>query len=753
MNEKIKDLVGKMTLEEKAGMCSGKDFWNLKGVERLGIPEVMVTDGPHGLRKQKEAADHLGLNESIPAVCFPAACATAASFDKELLKTMGDALGEECQAEEVSVLLGPAVNIKRSPLCGRNFEYFSEDPYLTGKLASAFIQGVQNHHVGTSMKHFAANNQEHRRMTVSANLDERTLREIYLTGFEIAVKEAKPWSLMCSYNKINGTYSSENPYLLTQILRDEWGFEGFVVSDWGAVNERVAGLAAGLDLEMPGSGGETDHQIVEAVKEGTLSMELLDQAVERILERVLEYVDHKSKKDYDMDAHHDLAVSMEEQSAVLLKNEKNLLPLKKGTKVAFIGEFAKKPRYQGGGSSHIQGYRLDNALDSAMEWGDVFYAKGFPADKDAWNTTDVESAVEAAKRAQVAVIFAGLPDVFESEGYDRTHMKLPDAQNRVIEAVRQVQPNTVVVLHNGSPVEMPWVNDVPAILEMYLGGQGVGQACVNLLFGKANPSGKLPETFPKKLSDNPSYLNFPGMGDDVNYAEGIFVGYRYYDMKEMDVQFPFGFGLSYSTFSIGNLRMNKEELGAEDLLKVEVDVTNTGDRAGAEVVQLYVSDKTGSAIRPPRELKGFEKVFLEPGETETISFVLDRRSFSWYHEKIQDWYGADGAYDISIGSSSRDISLSQEVRLTGAVSIPLEIHRNTRMGDLLADPETAAFLKVYMEPLFSMFDKPDGGDAEANEVQDAFFQTIIMESPLRSIAGFAGLSREALDQLIQELKK
>ncbi len=471
MERDIKKLVSEMTLEEKAGMCSGEDFWHLKKVERLGIPSVMVSDGPHGLRKQPEEADHLGIGASIVAVCFPAACATASSFDTELMNEMGKTLGEECQAENLSVLLGPAVNIKRSPLCGRNFEYLSEDPYLAGKMAAAYIRGVQSKDVGTSMKHYAANNQEYKRMSCSSNLSERTFREIYLAAFETAVKEAQPKTIMCSYNKINGTYASENHHLLTEILRDEWGFEGYVMTDWGAVADRVKGIAAGLDLEMPGSGGFNDAKIVAAVKDGSLDERLLDEAVENILKVVFSYADHRHPDAvFDRDADHEKAVKIETECAVLLENN-GLLPLKADAKVAYIGEYAAKPRYQGGGSSHINASKVTSALESAEAKGRaVTYVKGFPADKDEEDEKEFAAAVQAAKEAEAAVIFAGLPDIIESEGYDRKDMKLPAGQNKLIEAVVKVQPNTVVVLHNGSPVETPWADSAAAILEMYLGG-------------------------------------------------------------------------------------------------------------------------------------------------------------------------------------------------------------------------------------------------------------------------------------------
>ena len=749
MERNVKEIVSQMTLEEKAGMCSGKDFWHLKSVERLGIPEVMVSDGPHGLRKQAENADHLGINESIKAVCFPTACATACSFDRDLLEEMGYALGKECQAENVSVLLGPAVNIKRSPLCGRNFEYFSEDPYLAGQMAKAHIQGVQKEGVGTSIKHFAANNQEYHRMSASSEVDERTLREIYLAAFETPIKEAKPKTVMCSYNQINGVFASEDPWLLDEVLRKEWGYEGYVMSDWGAVNERVPGLKAGLELEMPASGGETDRQIVEAVKNGTLKEEILDRAVERILNVIFDYVNHKKDEVFDMEKDHALAEKVETESMVLLKND-GILPLKKGSRVAFIGAFAKNPRYQGGGSSHINSFRVTGALEAAEGMADITYAEGYGLEKDEIDEALVTEAVKAAKEAEVAVIFAGLPDAFESEGYDRVHMKMPNCHNHLIQEVCNVQPNVVVVLHNGSPVEMPWADEVKGILEAYLGGQAVGAAEAKILFGDANPCGKLAETIPYKLSDNPSYLNFPGDGETVEYKEGIFVGYRYYDKKEMPVRYPFGYGLSYTEFAYSNLKLDKKSMKDTDTLTVSVDVTNTGSREGKEIVQLYVEDLTGSANRPVRELKNFVKVSLAPGETKTVQMELNKRSFAWYNVKLHDWYAASGIYEIQIGKSSREIVLSDTVEVTTDVTVPVEIHKNTTVGQLMRDPKAAAFLQETMGEMMKTLG--GGGEASAEAISPEMIQGMLESMPLRGLRSFAGLSEEGLNQLVEKLR-
>lgn len=757
MERDIKKLVAEMTLEEKAGMCSGKDFWNLKSVERLGIPQVMVSDGPHGLRKQDGEADHLGLNASIKAVCFPAACATASSWDTEMLENMGKTLGEECQAENLSVLLGPAANIKRSPLCGRNFEYFSEDPYLTGKMATAEVKGIQSWDVGTSMKHFAANNQEYNRMSSSSNLSERAFREIYLPAFEMAVKEAQPKTLMCSYNKINGTYASENKHLLTEILRDEWGFEGYVMTDWGAVSDRVEGIRAGLDLEMPASGGVNDAKIVAAVKDGSLDEALLDKAVENILKVLFSYVDNRHPEAvFDRDADHEKAIGCAAECAVLLENN-GVLPLDTSRKIVYIGEYADKPRFQGGGSSHINCSSVTSALDSAKKKGrSVEYVKGFPADKDELDETELAAAVEAARSADIAVIFAGLPDSFESEGYDRTNMGMPECQNKVIAEVAKVQPNTVVVLHNGSPVETPWADDVAAVLEMYLGGQGVGEACDRLLYGEVNPSGRLPETFPYRLQDNPSYLNFPGDGKNVNYAEDIYVGYRYYEAKELPVRWAFGHGMSYTDFAYSNMKLSTDSLTDEGTVTVTVDVTNTGKVPGKEVVQLYVADKNGTPQRPVKELKGFTKLSLAPGETKTAELTLSARDLSFYHEELGDWYAPTGNYEILVGHASDDIRVSKELAFTTAKVLPFVVTGATTLGELMADPRTAPAVKEIMEKAAQTLGA--GSDAEqASEAAEGVVGPEMMEAmmqgmPIKSLVSFAGAALD-IDALIATLNQ
>ena len=738
-----------MTLEEKAGMCSGLDFWHLKEVEHLGIPKVMVSDGPHGLRKQDEKGDHLGINDSIKAVCFPPAVLSACSFDRGLMEEMGKAIGREAQANDVSVVLGPAVNIKRSPLCGRNFEYYSEYPYLAGEIAAAFVKGVQSQHVGTSIKHFAANNQEYRRMSSSSEVDERTLRKIYFPAFETAVKKAQPYTFMCSYNQINGTFASENKWLLTDVLRGEWGFKGYVMSDWGAVNDRVKGLEAGLELEMPASGGDNDSMIVKAVKDGALEEKILDQAVERILRIIFEYADHRKPQEFTMEKDHEEAQHIAEESMVLLKNENHILPLKTSEKAAFIGGFARNPRFQGGGSSHINCFKTTNVLDSVPCDAQVVYAEGFPADRDFYDKALADEAVKAAAEADKAVIFAGLPESFESEGYDRSHMRLPECQNRLITEILKVQPNTVIVLHNGSPVEMPWLGEIKGLLETYLGGQAGGAAAANILYGKINPSGKLAETMPLKLSDNPSYLNFGG-GEKVEYREGIFVGYRYYDTKEMDVAFPFGYGLSYTTFAYSNLKLSMENPTEKDTVMVSADITNTGKSAGKEVVQLYIRDLTGSAIRPEKELKGFEKVFLEPGETKTVTMELNKRSFAWYNTELHDWFAASGDYEILVGASSRDIRLTETLHLNSSQRLPMHVHMNTTLGDLLRNPETAEAAKKLIQKYLS---GEAGSEAASEAVSEEMTMAMTDSMPLRALMGFAGVSRKELDSVIEKLNK
>ncbi|QJD82840.1 glycoside hydrolase family 3 C-terminal domain-containing protein [Cohnella herbarum] len=754
MHRDLRKLLAEMTLEEKASLCSGLDFWSTKGIERLGIPSIMLTDGPHGLRKQRASADHLGLFDSVPATCFPSAAGLASSWDRDLIRKVGEALGEECQAEDVAVLLGPGANIKRSPLCGRNFEYFSEDPFLSAELAASHIQGVQIQGVGASLKHFAVNNQEHRRMTIDAIVDERTLREIYLASFEGAVNQGRPWTVMCSYNKVNGEYASEHVGLLTEILKEEWGFEGFTVSDWGAVNERTRGLAAGLDLEMPGNGGAGDREIVSAVRRGDLPEEAVDRAVMRVLSVIFKAADGKREgAAYDPNAHHRLAREVARESMVLLKNEGELLPLPKTGKIALIGEMAVRPRYQGGGSSHVNPTRMDDLREqlllSAGGGVEIVYSQGYELDRDDEVEELSAEAVRVAEEADVAIVVLGLPERFESEGFDRSHLRLPDNQSRLLEAVSKVQSRIVAILSNGSSVEMPWLSSAGAILEAYLGGQALGGALADLIFGDANPSGKLAETFPVDLRHNPSHPYFPGEGDRVEYREGIFVGYRYYDAKNIEPLFPFGHGLSYTTFQYSGLSVDKKDMEDTDSLTIQVEVSNTGDRPGKEVVQLYVRDVHSGVIRPEKELKGFAKVYLEPGQSRTITFQLDKRAFAYYNTDIGDWAVESGDFEMLVGKSSAQIELRETVFVHSKAAPGKKYTRNTAIGDLMTDPRAIPAVQGLLA------NTPFGASsAIANEDSiSAMMAAALKDMPLRGLAAFSGgaFSNETIDEMLREL--
>ena len=665
---KHKDLISQMTLKEKASLCSGKDFWHLKSIERLGLPEIMVCDGPHGLRKQNAENKKVGIGNSYPATCFPTAVTTACSWDRDLIYKMGQALAEECLQHGVSVLLGPGVNMKRSPLCGRNFEYFSEDPELAGEMGAAFIAGVQSKGIGTSLKHFAGNSQEMKRMTSNSIIDERALREIYLRAFEKAVKKSQPWTVMNAYNLLNGTYCSEDDWLQNKVLRDEWGFKGAVVSDWGAVNDRVAGLNAGNDLEMPSSGGVNDAKIVEAVKCGVIDETTLDERVDKLIDIILKGAANKKPGyKFDVKAHNLLSRQIAEQSMVLLKNDGNILPLKRveGEYVAVIGAFADNPRYQGAGSSIINptmidsGRRAFNNSPISVKFADGYDRSGKRKNEDAYIT----EACNLAKNASKAVVFIGLTDDYESEGFDRSTMKLPDGHNRLVEAVSRVNDNVVVVLEGGSPVEMPWADDVKAILNAYLGGQSVAPAIVDVLTGKANPCGKLAETYPVCLKDTPTSFRYPDSKEDVQYRESIFIGYRYYDKVERNVRFPFGFGLSYTSFEYSDIKLKKKNLTKGEGAKVTFTIKNTGDVAGSEIAQVYVAKPESKIFRAPKELKGFVKIHLDPGEEKKVSVELDDRAFAFWNTATEDWCVESGEYKILVGASSRDIRLEAAAKM------------------------------------------------------------------------------------------
>lgn len=752
MERDIKKMISAMTLEEKASLCSGGSFWTTQALPRHGIPSIMMTDGPHGLRKQGESADHLGINDSMKTTCFPTAAGIAASWNREIAHKLGVALGEECQAEDVQIILGPGANIKRSPLCGRNFEYYSEDPYLSSELAAEHIQGVQSQGIGTSLKHFAVNNQETKRFSIDAVVDERTLRELYLASFEGAVKKSQPWTVMCAYNQINGSFCSQNKMLLTDILKEEWGFSGFVVSDWGAVNERELALEAGLELEMPTSGGEGAGKIVQAIQNGRLSEKVLDNAVERLLHMIFKAADSKKEGAvYDKEVHHRLAREIAAESMVLLKNEGNMLPLAKNGKLAVIGAFAKNPRYQGAGSSRINPNFLDipyeelqkSAADAVFSYAEGYSLKSAEVEEDLFR-----EARETAKAADIAIVFAGLPDKYDSEGTDRKDMGLPMNQNALIEAVTQVQKNTIVVLINGSAVEMPWIEKVCGVLEAYLGGQAMAGAIADLLFGDVNPSGKLAESFPEKTSHNPSFINFPGEKMKVEYREGLFVGYRYYDKVETAPLFPFGHGLSYTSFEYSKLRIDKQELFDTEQLHVRVSVKNIGTRAGKEAVQLYVRDVESSVLRPVKELKGFEKVSLEPGEEKEVTFVLDKRAFAYYNVDIKDWHVESGNFEILIGKSSRDIVLSERIHVKSSVKIKKNYTVNSTLEDIKEEPAAQQLVAMIRQSMAAV-EESIGMDVEA------LLSSIKIKSliPMAQMMGQSIFTQEMLDGLLMAMNQ
>ncbi len=684
------DLIKQMTLEEKASFCSGLDYWHTPGLERLGIPVVMWTDGPHGIRKRAEKMDKDQATslKGVPAICYPTAATTACSWDPDLIYEMGVLLGEECLKEQVSVLLGPGTNIKRSPLCGRNFEYFSEDPYLAGEISAAFVNGVQSKGVGTSLKHFAGNNQETRRMTCDTVVDERALREIYLTSFEKTVKQAQPWTIMNAYNRLNGTYCAENKWLLTDVLRDEWGFRGMIVTDWGAENDRVAGLLAGQELEMPTSNGLGNKQIVDAVKDGRIPEEFLDAMVDNVLDVIMKSKSVLGDYTYDAAAHHQKAREIAGQCMVLLKNEGNILPLKKGANIAVIGEMAKNPRYQGAGSSIVNAIKVDCAYDSIVEKGaNVTYAPGYSTAKKNKVPDEkfIAEAVEAAKGKDAVLLFIGLTEEFESEGFDRRHIGIPPLHTKLVEAVSAVNENVVVVLAGGAVIEMPWAGKVKGILNSILGGEATGSATADILFGDVNPSGKLAETYPVALEDTPCYNFFPGNTATVEYRESVFVGYRYYDSANKNVLYPFGFGLSYTTFEYSDIKLSADSIKDTDEVTVSFKVKNTGNVDGAEVAQIYVRDNESTIYRPMQELKGFKKVFLKAGEEKEISITLGKRAFAYYNVNIHDWHVESGAFTICVGASSRDIKLSAQLNVESTVEAIVPDYRATAPAYYSAD--------------------------------------------------------------------
>ncbi len=736
---KNQELISKMTLEEKASLCSGLDNWHLKGVKRLGIPSIMITDGPHGLRKQTESS--AGVHDSVKATCFPTACTTASSWDVDLVKEVGVALGEECLQEEVSVVLGPGVNIKRSPLCGRNFEYFSEDPYLAGHMSAAFINGVQSQGIGTSLKHFACNSQEARRMTISAVIDERTLREIYLTAFEIAVKDSSPYTLMCSYNKINGVYSSENKHLLTEILRDEWGFDGIVMSDWGAVNVRPDGVDAGLDLEMPASGGINDKLIVKAVKDGSLDEAVLDKRVDDLLTLILKAEKNKKQFVYDIDAHDELVRKVARESSVLLKND-GILPLSSDEKILVVGALADKPRFQGAGSSHICPHKVTSILDDLKAKKIPFeYVPGYKGYNMASKKSDealLNEAVELAKKYDKILIVSGLPDEYESEGFDRTTLSLPDTHNVLIDKITALGKKVVVDLNMGSPVTMPWIDKVNGVLVSYLGGQASGGAAVELLYGYDNPSGKLAETFPLALEDTPCYNYFPGDKFTVQHRESVYVGYRYYETAKKDVLFPFGYGLSYTSFEYSDLKIDKNEFASNEDVTFSVSVTNTGDRKGKEIVEVYVSPIDSKIDRPVKELKAFKKVELLPGETKSVTFTLGKRAFAYYDIDKNDWSVDKGEYDIIVAKNASDASLAARIAITDGNEenrrLKTDSWYNNVNGNEIPEED---FAELYAAPIPPKMSFPKKGEFTPDHCFDDMMPASWLARKVSSLAKFA----------------
>jgi beta-glucosidase len=751
-------LLSELTLEEKASLCSGRDLWRTEAIERDGelvVPSLTVADGPHGLRKPAHGPANVGVGDSLPATCFPTASALGSSWDPELLERVGAALGIEARNEGVAVLLGPGINIKRSPLCGRNFEYLSEDPVLTGILGAALVKGVQGEGVGASLKHFAVNNQEHDRMRVSAEVDERTLREIYLAGFERVVKQADPWTVMCSYNRINGVYASEHEWLLTDVLRREWGYHGVVVSDWGAVNDRVGGLQAGLDLEMPSSGGVTDAQIVAAVRAGDLSMTVLDRSVSRLLgliNRSLRGPDRVVRFDgFDVRAHHQLAREVASGCAVLLKNERAILPLDAGAAgtLAVIGELARTPRYQGAGSSRVIPTRLDIPIEeiSARAASDlhVTFAAGFGLDSTERDEALVEEAVGLARATDTVVLFLGLPGSEESEGFDRAHIDLPRNQIALLQAVAAVNDRVVVVLCNGSAVAVsPWEAHAHAIVEGWLLGQAGGGALADLLFGVTGPSGRLAETIPVRLEDTPSYLNFPGDNGAVRYGEGLFVGYRWYDARRMAVTYPFGHGLTYTSFAYEALTAAVSGTGAHVRVDLAVTVTNTGHRPGKEVVQVYVTDVESAVLRPERELKTFAKVAVDPGESRTVPLTLDSRDLSFFHPGVGRWVVEGGTFTIHVGASSRDLRLETSIDVEGEVIVtPLD--ESSTMREWLEHPIGAPLLRQTLAAA--------GMDGLLAPGADPLTVASLSQMPLSKLARFPGapLTLDALRVLLDQV--
>jgi len=733
----IQSIISQMTIEEKAALCTGASTWTTTPIKRLGVPEMIVSDGPHGVRRVPDV--HELASNSLPATCFPTASCLASTWDVDLIRKVGEALGEECVALNVDVLLGPGANMKRSPLGGRNFEYFSEDPYLAGEMAASIINGIQSKGIGTSLKHFTANNQEFQRFSISAEVDERTLREIYLPAFEKAVKQAQPWTVMCAYNKVNGTFASEHDELQNKILKDEWGFEGLVVSDWGAVRDRAAALKGGLDWEMPGPQDRRVQQVVNAIKNGELDEAVLNESVRRILRIVFKSAETSKGGKFDVDAHHQLARQTAAEGMVLLKNN-GILPLKGQQHIAVIGRAAEHAHFQGGGSSHINPTKVAvpfRELQAQAGDAELTYAEGYPED-DTFRQNMIDEAVILAQDADVSLLYIALPTFKESEGYDRHDLDLTEQQVALIKAVAAVQPKTVVVLNNGAPVAMSaWIDDVAAVLESWMMGQAGGSAIADVLFGAVNPSGRLAETFPLKLTDTPAYINWPGDAGKVHYGEGLFIGYRYYDAKEIPVLFPFGYGLSYTTFEYSNAKVSATHFKDVNGVTVTVDVTNTGNVAGKETVQVYVHDQQSGLVRPEKELKGFAKVELQPGETKTVSVDLDFRAFAYYHPKYQQWITEDGAFGILLAASAADIRQKLTVTLESTLTLPCILDKESTIQEWMDDPRGKASVKPFIPQIETaarqMFGSGDNERYGTDSTIGVDIMTMFSDMPLVSV--------------------
>lgn len=756
MKDRIKALIKEMTLEEKANLTVGSSGWTTAAIERLNIPSIFMSDGPHGLGKMID--DDEFYTETVKATCFPTASCLASSWNIDLMYNIGEALGLECQANNVDILLGPGVNMKRSPLGGRNFEYFSEDPILAGELGAAFVNGVQSQGVGTSVKHYACNNQEFERRSINVEVNERALREIYLKAFEIIVKKAQPWTIMAAYNRLAGDHCTQNKKLLTEILKEEWKYDGVVISDWGAVKDKIQSVKSGTGLEMPYKSTSAE-ELLKGVKNGLIKEEEIDNSLEELLNIIFKAVSHRKENiSFDKELHHELAKKAAAESIVLLKNKNNILPLDKNKvkSIAVIGELANEPRYQGAGSSKVNAIKVETPLKEISRiCGDKVqckYVKGYDINDDKINEQLISEAKEAAKTSEIALLFVGMPENFESEGYDRSHMSLPKSHEQLINEISAVSENIIVILQNGSAITMPWINKAKGILESYLAGQAGGSAVAEILFGDINPSGKLAESFPYKLSDNPSYINFPGDGGCVHYGEGLYIGYRYYDKKQMKILYPFGYGLSYTDFEIKNIRVNTKIIKGEKL-EVSVTVKNIGTRYGKEVIQLYISDRLCSFDRPIKELKGFKKTDLHPNEEKEVKFILEEDSFSYYNPVVKDWVVESGEFDILIGNSSNNISCKETVTVQGTKVYKKNYDKNTLIKLWLEEKQAKEKIYKLCEYIPFIKDEADkkgiGVITDLQEIMESFSYAMFLEQPLSMLKEYS--NGKITDEMLESI--